>query len=164
MYGECNQCRNNGISRSIIDSDKKSFYYRWKTTNEKRNRAKDGEPIVVKITAIQKVEATYDEMFQSLENELPAFKKHLYRVNHQQTAMSKMKESLRAREVLMIIDFSGNYMCKYSSETHIVSMSELRANKSLGILGCSTIGQREIRKALMQKTLLVNHFAQFHRV
>ena len=62
MYGECNSCRNNVIPHSVTDWNQKSFYFRWKTTNEKKSRAKDGEPIVVKITAKQKVEATYYEI------------------------------------------------------------------------------------------------------
>jgi hypothetical protein len=131
MYGECNSCRNNVIPHSVTDWDQKSFYFRWKTTNEKRSRAKDGEAIVVKITAKQKVEATYYEMFQTLKTELPTFKQHQYRVNHQQTALSKMKERLRSTEVLMIIDFSENYMCKYSSEAQSVHFGASRQQITL---------------------------------
>ena len=131
MYGECDSCRHHVIPQKVLDCGNKSFYYRWKTTNEKRIRAKDGEPIVVKITAKQKVEATCDEMLKGLQKELPNFKEHQYRVNHQQTAMTKMKESLRSSEVLMIIDFSENYMCKYGAETQSVHFGASRQQISL---------------------------------
>jgi hypothetical protein len=131
MHGECDSCKSNIIPCVVLDGENKSFYYQWKTASEKRNRAKDGAPIVVKITSKQKVEATYNEMMESLKRELPNYKEHQYRVNHQQTAMSKMKESLRSSEVLMLIDFSENYMCKYGSETQSVHFGASRKQITL---------------------------------
>ena len=42
-----------------------------------------------------------------------------------------MKERLRSTEVLMIIDFSENYMCKYSSEAQNVHFGASRQQITL---------------------------------
>ena len=132
MYGECLDCRDKAIVRvQPSESNNNTFFYRWSTRNENRVRAKDGVPIVVKVTAKEKVACTTDEMFSFLAKEMPSFKEHEYRMNHQQNIRTEMKASLLPNEGILIIDFSENYSCKYSSETQSVHFGASRQQVTL---------------------------------
>lgn len=118
-------------SLTETDAQRKSFYYRWITKNEKRNRATDNMEITVKVTAKEKCEATYEEMMNCMLTNLAAYKQHAYRVYHQQTALNEMKSHMSHTECILIVDFSENYMCKYSSETQSVHFGASRQQITL---------------------------------
>ena len=148
MYGECLDCQDRSIVKlQPTDTNNETFFYRWNTKSVNRVRAKDGAPIVVKVTAKEKVACTTDEMFSFLVKELPGFKEHEYRMNHQENIRTEMKASLLSNEGIMVIDFSENYSCKYSAETQSVHFGASRQQVTMhtgvlyfmsgdGALGC----------------------------
>jgi len=55
-----------------------------------------------------------------MNNELPRFREHSYRVYHQNDSKQRMKADLSQTECLVEMDFSENYLCKYGSEVQSV--------------------------------------------
>lgn len=59
-------------------------------------------------------------MIPEFKNELTIFKEHSLRFYHQSLELKEKIVMLREWEVLFHIDFSENYVCKYSSEVQSV--------------------------------------------
>ncbi|GBP80108.1 hypothetical protein EVAR_55926_1 [Eumeta japonica] len=55
-----------------------------------------------------------------LEEKLPLFFKHVATITHQYQTISELKKKLTDNEVLIHIDFSENYCCKYNEEIQAV--------------------------------------------
>lgn len=94
------------------------LFYRWaKTKSEQRTKATDGTEIKVKIAMKEKVEATIEEMINTLLVEMTDFRKNRYPNYHQQAQHTKMKGQLSTNKCILIIAFNEIYLCKYGSET-----------------------------------------------
>ena len=60
--------------------------------------------------------STTEELVTGTEKLLPAYMSHVYNVGHQYASMHEIKLQLAANEIMILIDFSENYRCKYSEE------------------------------------------------
>jgi len=69
----------------------------------------------VKITRKEEVEVTVEEVKRKFNEQLFDYMGHGRRMNHQPEAMDLLKESI-SPNVIISIDWSENYNCKYSSE------------------------------------------------
>jgi len=142
-YGECTSCRDEKKVQ-IVDAsstDSPSFYYKWITQNQTRH-ASTGKDIQVKVTTKVRVPGTVDEMVKAVNEALPDFLKHVYRIQHQYNYTKQLKENLKHNECLIHVDFSENYMCKFSSETQSVHFGASRQQASLhtGVIYTASAG------------------------
>ena len=55
-----------------------------------------------------------------VNNLMAKFKRHFFNIIHQFKMYKSLKESLRENEILLHIDFSGNYLCKSNREIQSV--------------------------------------------
>lgn len=132
MFGICVRCKNKSIPIEL-GADKKNeecFYYSWETIKENRID-KNNKEIVVSLTVLQKITCTMEELVRKAQEALPQFCKHVYNVNHQFKAMKQLKESLCANEVVILMDFSENFICKYSQEVQSVHFGASKVQVTL---------------------------------
>lgn len=66
-----------------------------------------------------------------LEETLPLFFKHVATISHQYQTISELKKNLTDNEVLIHIDFSENYCCKYNEEIQAVHFGGARQQVTL---------------------------------
>lgn len=137
-YGECIICKHKQVkplpgSGDVMD--KQSFYYKWSKQKQTRPSHKGGE-IKVIVTTKLRVTGTGREMLLALNKCLPEFVKHCYRISHQYNFIKNLKDRLTQEECILHIDFSENYVCKYSQEAQSVHFgaSQQQASLHTGVL------------------------------
>jgi hypothetical protein len=121
MYRCCNRCKDKALP---IDSNEKNldaevFYYKWMVKTEDRI-GKNNKPIQVKITSKEKIACNVSELIHESQIMLDVYLKHVYNYTHQFHEMKALKESLHPNEAIIVMDFSENYICKYSAEIQSV--------------------------------------------
>jgi len=104
-----------------------SFYYKWTSQNQIQH-VSTGKDVQVKVTTKVTVSSTVEEMIDAVNQLLPDFLTHMYRIRHQYSFTKHLKDSLTHNECLIHIDFSENYTCKFSSETQRPLWSILSAS------------------------------------
>lgn len=77
------------------------------------------------------VPCSIGNMIIDMENSLEKFMQHTGRKNHQYCAMREQKETLRENEVIIHIDFSENYSCKYANEVQALHFGGSRRQVTL---------------------------------
>lgn len=118
MYGECSKCTVKtlpGISQD--NGEEQIFYHQWINKTEKRIDKKKND-LTVKFVAKVKVVSTVQELVSNVEKQLPAYLKHVYNVGHQFRSLREIKTKLNDNEVLILVDFSENFVGKYNKEIH----------------------------------------------
>ena len=89
---------------------------RWLNT-----KIKTGEMEKSKTTIKVRLEGTVEEFVDKFEYDLsPKFSKHLHYVGHPCREIRKMREPLEQNQMILHIDFSENYGCKYHEEVQSV--------------------------------------------
>uniref|UniRef100_A0A8D8WWA4 Uncharacterized protein n=1 Tax=Cacopsylla melanoneura TaxID=428564 RepID=A0A8D8WWA4_9HEMI len=118
MYQKCEQCKDNVLL--VVDKmpQEPTKWQKWDTIVEEREKIKGNETIQFKVKVSSKIteRGTVSQLGQSFNDELSKFKKHVFNIKNQYKAYRTLKENLHDNETVIHIDFSENYMCKYSSE------------------------------------------------
>lgn len=71
-------------------------------------------------TTKQKINATIGDIFTELNKQLPIYLRHVYNIWHQSSTFRTLKSKLEHNEIIIIVDFSENYVTKYHSEIQSV--------------------------------------------
>lgn len=111
FYNTCSACKNKSLSST--DANEKTWYHKWITREIERPGAK-GLIYKVKVTSKEKVDCCITDLIEEFNQELPAYLKHIYDTDHQMQMLLNLKNNLKENEVLVQMDFSQNYVCKYS--------------------------------------------------
>ena len=56
------------------------------------------------------------DIVQELNSQLPRYLKHAHITKHQQGQLKLIQKNLKTNEVMIVVDFSKNYNCKYANE------------------------------------------------
>ena len=112
LYGECIECKNHFVELKINNIP--TFYYQWVTRNVHILGAK-GLAYHVKITSKVRIDCMLSELVNEINLQIPRYLSHVYDTGHQFHAIENVKLSLKEIEVFMVIDFSQNYMGKYTN-------------------------------------------------
>jgi len=132
MYGECSHCKTKSLS--VVPSAEKLneqiVYQKWSSRCESR-LDKNDKPIKVRIVVKDKISCTLSELVSETESILPSFLKHVYNIDHQYVEMKEKRLALQCNEVLILVDFSENYLSKYTDEIQSVHFGASRNQISL---------------------------------
>ena len=106
MYGECEKCQNSKLpttsyNRKLVGTIVE--YEEW----EKQEKG------TVKVKKEMNIENLIEEIETFIKTK---FLRHLYNIRHQYRELTQIKENLQERDVLLHIDFSENWACKYNKE------------------------------------------------
>lgn len=80
----------------------------------------NGKEKLVRKTIKEKIATTKGELFNSLQNSVKPFFLHVRNIQHQFRAIDTIKNNLKLNEVLIHINFSENFLCKYSNEIQAI--------------------------------------------
>lgn len=88
------------------------------------------------ITVKRDLVTTESDLVSQFQERLSRFKQHIFNIRWQCTAYRQIRETLKADECMLHIDFSENYLCKYSQEIQAVHFggSHQQATLHTGVL------------------------------
>lgn len=116
MYRECNVCINKTVTIENPDLDigKQTWWYEWK--NKRFEKEVNGEMVksMVNRTVKEKEEGTLGTLSEELNREVQRATKHIFNIRHQYKTLRYLRENITHNEIMMQIDFSENYNCKYA--------------------------------------------------
>lgn len=115
----------------IIDINAPITYQKWTTIKENRISAKTKKEITVQQTIKQAQETTVGELKVILKECIKSFLSHVHRIEHQYSVIKTLKNTLTEKDLLLHIDFSENYNCKYGEEPQSVHFGASRESVSL---------------------------------
>lgn len=118
MFNICKSCNHNTIPVLVKDLDSNTTWRKWSKVKEERYRTKDGKKSLfcVNVQKVVTLHGTVNELNNSFQSLMKAFKSHCYKIRHQNKSFKECKEHLSDTEAAIIIDFSENYNCKLHEE------------------------------------------------
>lgn len=128
MFRECRECLNNQLPHS--DSKQLTHYYAWVTEDVTRPGA-NNEIYKVKITSKKIINCIVSLLVSTFNSMVPKYLAHVYRNDHQFKTMTAMKDNLSEDAAYVLIDFSQNFIAKYSSEIHSAHFGASKVQISL---------------------------------
>ncbi|KAL2095568.1 hypothetical protein ACEWY4_007716 [Coilia grayii] len=130
-YGECGTCKATAIPTLRLATNDALKFHQWAT--ESISSDKDKKSI---ITVKKECTMTEDETLTAFQEWMVKFKSHLFNIRWQYRAYRELRENLLSHECLLHIDFSENYVCKYSDEVQSVHFggSHQQATLHTGVL------------------------------
>ena len=88
-------------------------YVQWATVDKEHKNGPDGR--TSKVTIKKEFQTTQEQLLQQLNLMLRKFNRHTYYIKNQFTHYRALKQSLKAHECLIHVDFSENYLRRYST-------------------------------------------------
>lgn len=125
----CQQCKEKGLKINEFDPNGVSFYEKWQSKTEDVNIK--GKIKQCKKTIKEKIQCTKQNMLDKLHSEIPNLLKHICNRNHQYKAIDYIKKNVSENSVVVHVDFSENYACKYASEVQSMHFGGSRQQLSL---------------------------------
>ncbi|XP_063233360.1 uncharacterized protein LOC134537058 [Bacillus rossius redtenbacheri] len=118
----CPLCTNKHITftEKEFDFDEQTNVKQWCHKKEKVLSNKTKQMITIQKTTKEEISCTVGELIQMLENRIVPFMEHILNIKHQLEVMRNLKTHLDDSQLVMHVDFSENYACKYASETQSV--------------------------------------------
>jgi hypothetical protein len=119
MYRECEVCKDKIVqfTRPTSTEGDKSVVVWAEWVTETDEYKKGDEKLKVKRVVKQIQRGTSEELKQAFIHDFAAgFSIHVFNLRHQFREYKHIKESLRAEEAVLHVDFSENWTCKHATE------------------------------------------------
>jgi hypothetical protein len=124
MYRECLTCSEKAVTTQASEHDlgKQVQWKKWATRRVEKIKKVQGEEIqyITSITERQEEQGTIQTLIEDFQASLKKTCRHLYNIKHQYIALRNLRENMDDNEVIVHIDFSENYSCKYDKEIQSV--------------------------------------------
>lgn len=129
-YSECRECLLNAYQTLKQPGEAEVCVAQW--TTERIHKEDKSSMITVKRDLV----TTESDLVSQFQERLSRFKQHIFNIRWQYTAYRQIRETLKADECMLHIDFSENYLCKYSQEIQAVHFggSHQQATLHTGVL------------------------------
>ncbi|MGL5028750.1 MAG: hypothetical protein ACRC6C_01280, partial [Wolbachia pipientis] len=124
MLRKCPLCCDKIITYNEFNMNDTVSYSRWAL--KKESRTIRGKDVLVSFIAKTTIEATVGDMVSLLEETFPKYMCHVANIRNQHHEMDNLKKIMTEKEVIIHIDFSENYACKYSEEVQSVHFGASR--------------------------------------
>lgn len=134
MYRACHECKEKSIriDTGEVDTGTMVEFYEWKTKRVSRDIPKEGESSKVTVMTVkEKEKCTIETLVNDFNDELTKCCPHLYNISHQYIEIRQLKEKMSEEDILIHVDFSENYACKYESEIQSVHFGASQRQISL---------------------------------
>jgi hypothetical protein len=118
MYRECKKCKDKTIVNANYDEGTIVEWYEWKSKRVEKEKMQKGDKSTVTVSVVvkEKESGAAQHLLTDFQEELQKGCKHLFNINHQYRALRSLKEKLTDDDIIIHVDFSENYACKYESE------------------------------------------------
>ena len=135
MYNACPNCKDREFPiASERDLESTVYCTQWMTEavlREKKNKEGVKEKVSLKMTVKKRMEMTLQNLLELFKKQLTHFKRHLFNIKSQFSFHRELKKSMTHQECLIHVDFSENYVCKYSSEIQAVHFASNQQQTTL---------------------------------
>lgn len=128
MMSVCENCKDTKLEYTI-DEKKEIKFYKWQTITE--NKEIKGEVRPIKRTTKSILSQDAENVATMLKETLVEYKKHVFHWYHQGKSLKTLKEGLKEKEMLFQVDFSQNYIAKFSTEVQSVHFGASQKQISL---------------------------------
>lgn len=113
---ECKACLNKGLHYKEFDNSIPLFYSKWQSVRQDIVDLKNKKPRTVTKCVKTTLQIQPRDLILDLESKMDKFLNHELNIVHQYQAIKTKKESLTESEAIIHVDFSENYLTKYSEE------------------------------------------------
>ncbi|CAH1111594.1 unnamed protein product [Psylliodes chrysocephalus] len=120
----CPLCKDKELRIVEFENAENVVFERW--TVQKHKLMIRGKEKICKKTIKEKVYTTKEILLQTLKSSIKDFLLHVRNIQHQYGVIKQLKNNLGTDEVLIHMDFSENYSCKYAEE---VQSAHFRGSK-----------------------------------
>lgn len=117
---KCVKCSAKKIILLEYDEEEKTNYEKWIT--KKVPQIVKGVEKMCQKTFKDTIELTKKELVAELNKNLNKFLQHVSNISHQNDTIKELKKNLTDRDVIVHMDFSENYGCKYTTEVLFSSL------------------------------------------
>ncbi|CAG9796386.1 unnamed protein product [Diatraea saccharalis] len=118
LFRECLNCKERSLQYYLPNPNQLVTYRQW--IYEVSTFEKDGKKKSVRKPVKKEYRVKLRQLIQNLEAALPLFFTHIGTIVHQYQAVQNIKKNLTINDILIHVDFSENYCCKYSEEIQAV--------------------------------------------
>lgn len=118
LFRECLTCKERSLQYYLPNPNQLVTYRQW--IYEVSTFEKDGKKKSVRKPVKKEYRVKLRQLVQNLEAALPLFFSHIGTIAHQYQAIQNIKKNLTINDILIHVDFSENYCCKYSEEIQAV--------------------------------------------
>ncbi|XP_052126378.1 uncharacterized protein LOC113202790 [Frankliniella occidentalis] len=122
----CSQCVDKKLKVNEFEQNKFIDYEVWMSIQENRTNAKTKNDFTVKRTVLQTVTTSLQNLVNAVTTDIEEHAKHIGRHYHQYQAVKKKLDNLSNEVLVLKIDYSENYACKYSKEVQGVHFGASR--------------------------------------
>lgn len=130
LLRECSQCSNNSTLYNEFNGEMDIFYDEW-ATQEETYKNKKGEAIKVKHTLKIRKKISALQLVNMFSETVFKYMVHQGTIRNQYAAMKLLKVKMLSNEVILHMDFSENYACKYAEEIQAFHFGGSRTQVSL---------------------------------
>lgn len=118
LFRECSTCKERSLEYYLPMPNQFVTYQQW--IYEVSSFEKDGKKKTVRKPVKKEYRVKLKLLVQSLEAALPLFFSHIGTIAHQYQAIQNIKKNLTINDILIHVDYSENYCCKYNEEIQAV--------------------------------------------
>lgn len=124
LFRECSTCKERTLEYYLPMPNQLVTYRQW--IYEVSSFEKDGKQKSVRKPVKKEYRVKLKQLVQDFEAALPLFFHHVGTIAHQYQAIQNIKNNLTLNDVLIHVDYSENYCCKYHEEIQAVHFGGAR--------------------------------------
>lgn len=131
MYRECVKCQDKVIEHNLTQDElnENVAYFQWSRKTE--NRSIKGKDKLVTSTYKAVLNTSVTGLYSEFKLKIVPFMKHVYNMRHQYRSLKSKKDHLQQNEIVVQIDFSENYVCKFGEEAQSMHFGASKVQISL---------------------------------
>lgn len=114
LEGNCFKCKTKKVNFLAYNENEYTSYQKWLMKRE--TLIIKGKEKTCTKTVKERILCTKKELCSILQDSIPKFLLHVRNIKHQYQTIDTIKKNLSTDEILIHVDFSENYVCKYSEE------------------------------------------------
>ncbi|CAC5372831.1 unnamed protein product [Mytilus coruscus] len=135
MYRQCDICEKKEVEMNEQDLTQQVSWYKWCTRREEK--VKNDSTVTISTTVKVEETGVLGHLIDEFQESLKKFCYHYFNIVHQYQALKRLKENLNDNEVVIHMDFSENFNCKYEKEIQSVHFGASQRSISLHTAGHS---------------------------
>lgn len=128
---QCKNCKDYKIKMNVSHYDESDVVEVERWITKKVLKQFKGEQKISQRTIKEKITLKVKDLIINFKKEIPVFIKHVSNIAHQFKIIKDIKEELKEGDILIHMDFSQNYTCKYGSEVQAAHFGSSKPQVSL---------------------------------
>lgn len=134
MFGACKECKNkkkfeDKVINNNVNMNRPIYFEQW--TNIKEERQIKNKQVTIRRTVKKSMFGTVEKLIDLLHSKLTDYKKHVFVMRHQLKELRQRKQSIKADELILHVDFAENYVAKYATEIQAMHFGASKRQISL---------------------------------